>query len=180
MKKAHLLLAMLFTGLQSYGQVQITGDSIFVDSVFTAVYSMKITEYKEATIRVKNFGTSKFTNEVKRNVESHIAYNLKEQGFKGYDFYFEHTFDPFYTHQQANSSENKSDNSRTGILLRSAGRLYNAAIGTQAAGALFGGIALAAGAPIAAGVIATGASVITLFIVISGNTKLIEAGESIK
>lgn len=175
MKKVLLFSLCLTAYFHSFGQMAISGDSIFIAETFTGIYGFGEPYKNEMPINVRLSNLGAFSKAQKTELEALIKKDVQSKLFmQGQILRFEYF--PLVT----NDSEAMLAVMGAGEYIEGAGRAYNGAIVLSLLSS-GGGTALALGGfPIAGAAVSLGGGLIAFIVHVSGNMKLIKGGRMLK
>lgn len=172
MKTAILVAIALLLNLSAIGQIEIRNDSLFVDSIPTAVYGLGEIASTGIEVSVKILSPLQM-RAVKAEFEQMVRADLVTKAYlPSKRFFFEYSFD----------SEVSDLNSigKAGELIERSGRNFNAAIALSFIGSAGGTALILGGFPLAGAAVSIGGGLVALIVQIRGNNKLIQAGQQLK
>lgn len=172
MKTAILVAIALSLNLSAIGQIEIRNDTLFVDSIPTAVYGFGEIASTGIEVNVKILSPVQM-RAVKDKFEEMLKNDFNTKAYlPSKRYFFEYNF----------VSEVTDLNSigKAGELIELSGRNFNAAIALSFIGSAGGTALIFRGFPLAGAAVSIGSGLIALIVQISGNNKLMQAGQQLK
>lgn len=170
-----LFLLCSFTCIAN-AQIKVSNDSIFVQDTLRGRYGFSASDGPWFGIDVIQYKPYEFSRADRKTLESLIREELVKRNLLNREkpvFYY-------LSKKAPKQNVEDSESNDAGELIATAGRRFNGAILMSFLGSAGGTALVFAGFPIGGAIVTLGGGLVSLFLYIDGNSKLIKGGEALR